>query len=249
VKRFLLRSLALLAILGLLTPFASPQRAYACTCAGLTPAGYLERTELVVLGIVQEVRFLGPVDEVANRNAPNVVVNQSEVTGRVTIQVEAFLKGRASDVVTEQDQVAVWRDSSGQIKTEFNAAGNCRYFSGVPVGERHLLFLSGSESGLFGTGACSASRRLHPTSDPEPYTRYNEFYTQYLSDFDAAFGFPPGTLSAAANSSGPVSLPGGGGPPASDTFPAIPAATLAILTPLAFLAGAAFLWRPSRASG
>jgi hypothetical protein len=203
----------------------------------------VDRAELVVLGTVSDVIFDGPVNEVANRHEPNVVVSQSEVTGRVVIQVEAFLKGWAPEVVVGQGHVAVWRDSAGQIKTEFSVPG-CAYFRGVPVGERHLLFLNRNEAGLWGTSGCSWSHEVHPTSDPEPYARYNEFYTKYLADLDGVFGLPPGSLEAAANTSGPVSLPGGGGSSGDQRdFPRTTAAVWAVSGSLAFLLGAAFLWR------
>jgi hypothetical protein len=243
VKRVVL-ALSILALVG--TPFVRPTPAHACSCVGLEPTGYAQTAEVVVLGTVRDVKFDEPLNEAANRHGPNIIGTHSDVTGRVFIQIEAFLKGWADEVVIQQDEVAVWRDDSGQVRTEFQALGNCRYFGGVPVGQRHLLFLNQGDSDLFGTSICSGSHELHPTSDPEPYAGYNGFYIKYLADMDSVFGFPPGTLLAAANSSGPVSLPDGGGPPADDALSLLDAAglaALAVVGPLAFLAAAAFLWR------
>ncbi len=90
------------------------------------------------------------------------------------------------------------------------------YFSSVGLGHRLLLFLQGSAEPFSAEPCAGGGELLHP------------YVQEALLKVEAI--------------TGPGLLPQGGGPPDSTAFPYLPAAVAATLGPLAFLAGAAFVW-------
>jgi hypothetical protein len=214
MKRFL-APLAFLTIAAALLPVAVPP-AYACSCGYRTPEEKTQQADLVVVGIVRDVRFPGAIDEIGSQLAPGQAGGAPGVTGEVITQIEGYLKGTGADVLAvEQHVLGVLKDVQGNVSVELPGETMCGLFGGRPLDERYLLFLLNYGPGTYSTNICSGSMRLHPVSDAPPYAGYTEGYTALLAGYDDAFGLPPGTLVNIANSPGPFSLPRAGGPRAA----------------------------------
>jgi hypothetical protein len=131
------------------------------------------------------------------------------------LDVEEYLKGIGPMIITVSEPSITYQfNDAGQLTSSIN---DCvTFLPGVPSGTRYLLFLSGNASPFTSPGACSGSTSLmdYPGND-------------YMLRVRAAV----------------AALPAGGGPPASTNFPLLLAAVAATLGPLAFLAGAAFVFR------
>ena len=228
MKRFLL-PLAAIAITGLLLPTVRP--AYACSCIYRTPEEKVQQADVIVLGVVDDVTFLGPVDEIISGLLS--ADRARHLTGRVQMQVEANLKGNGDgNLIVEQKGVNALRDADGTVRVQLLGGPNCALFDGIPAGERYLLFLYVNESGTYSTSTCSGSRWLRPVPG------HTDTDDSFLAEYDKALGLSPGTLRSIANSPNTALplLPATG---SDDGMPWLPIG----LSAAALLAASAFLLR------
>ena len=157
-----LSALGLAAILsGLVPGWISSARA--CSCLVEPYENKLARAELIVVGTVTDVRFEGAIDDAIANTPPNMGQPAEGVVGKLSIAVEQYLKGEGGPELTvEQDGgggVYVYK-MGDQAELRLEGGANCRLFSGIPIGERYLMFLTRAASGDYGTsGGCSGSAR------------------------------------------------------------------------------------------
>jgi hypothetical protein len=193
MKRFLL-PLAVTAIVGILLP-SGVRPAYACSCIDSSPAGKVRQADVIVLGVVDDVTFLGLVDRNTGRLLPGTEPGTlRHLTGQVQMRIEANLKGDGhTKLIVEHKDVDVRRDADGTVTVQLFGGSNCAVFDGIPAGRRYLLFLYVNESGTYSTSTCSGSRWLRPI------TGYGEDYESHLAGYDKALGLSPGTILSIAN--------------------------------------------------
>lgn len=155
----------LLAVFGIVTTLATllsplkPMPAFACSCGARTYEEVVSGAELILVGTVREVRFEGRIEEAIAETPPNAGRPAEGVVGKLTIDVEQYLKGDAEPtVVVEQGVGGVYVLKMGDVgHVELMGGPNCHLFSGDPSGLRYLLFLSRTESGDYRNNACSGS--------------------------------------------------------------------------------------------
>jgi hypothetical protein len=234
VKRLLL-PLSVLATVGLL--FSSVQPAAACSC-GSSPIPDLQAdtADLVGVGVVEDIEFDG-VDEIADKLAPGDGRSGPwlAASARIIVRIDHHLKGpREGRIEIESNWVEIFKGSDGRLIIDLFAGPNCAIFEKASIGRRYLLFLHERGEGGYDTSVCSGSNILRPHPDPGVHPEVNAYWDERLRGLDTALGLPPGTLVAIANNA-PL--------PSEPSFPLLPAAVAATLGPLAFLAGAAFVWR------
>jgi hypothetical protein len=153
-----LSALGVAAILWAAIPgWGSP--AYACSCVAEPYEARLDRAELIVVGNVTDVRFEGPIDEAIANTPPNAGLPAEGVVGKITIAVEQYLKGSATQALTvEQGHGGVYvYKIADQAELRLEGGPNCHLFGGIPIGERYMLFLTRAASGDYTTNTCSGS--------------------------------------------------------------------------------------------
>jgi hypothetical protein len=193
--------------------------------------------DVVVVGVLQDVVYEGPIEEVASRVDYQQAAGEL-LSAHVLVKVERYLKGTGAEVLRFDHPFPVFtfKDRQGNLKMWIGSNGDCTIWPtefGEPIGYRWLLAAKATSPGSYFTAACSGNVLLHPTDRKK-----------WLGEYDTPLGLAPGTVQEIAF--GP---PPWGAPIAPtnvsdrDHFPYVPAAALAVLGPLAFLAGAAFLWR------
>lgn len=240
VKRQLVL-LTALAIAGLLMPF-DPDTAHACSCDDSTLKELASHADVVVVSTVSDVRFIGPVEEIAaTLRYPNGTSTEN-IKAEIVVDPDLHLKGDGGDslVVRHAGPVHMIKDAQGQLSVWIKGGANCQLFDtqvGEPIGYRYLLFLRQLEEGAYSKSTCSGSRALSPHPDPQGSAEYSSYWDRRYAEYDDALGLPPGTLIAIANNAPPPAEP------KDADFAYLPAAVAATLGPLAFLAGATFLWR------
>jgi hypothetical protein len=81
--------------------------------------------------------------------------------GKISIAVGQYLKGDGGPTLTveQNGQSGVYIYKIGdQAELRLEGGPNCHLFSGIPIGERYLMFLTRTASGDYGTsGGCSGS--------------------------------------------------------------------------------------------
>ena len=234
--RIIFSAVSLISLVAILWPTITP--AYACTCFEQTLAERIGSADLIVVGEVVEVDFEGPIEPVGDSYAYPVVAGPADVapdiSGTLKLSVERYLKGEGSArIVVWQDGTIVTKEGE-QSLVAFTGHGNCQTFDGVPIGERYILFLSGSESGEYSTGLCAGSAylsgRSYITYDD---SEYNDAYLKEVEELTQTKGDPAASEQI-------------GDPDMTSDFPLILAAIAATLGPLAFLAASPFLYRRPR---
>ena len=216
--RWVLAVVTGLVLAGMLWGSARPV-AYACPC-GSSLESQVGRVDLVVIASVTIV-------------PPLRVPSEGFVEVEFELTVERYLKGTGPDriVLSEPHQITGY-DSLGRL-TEGPTAAGCWTF-GLVSERRRMLLLLQEDASKYQTGGCLRNMELHAVEGAE--SGDGMFYTRALAEYDTVLGLPQGTLERLANSPMPEDS-------TEPDFPALPAAALAVLGPLAFLAGAAFVWR------
>ena len=155
-----LSAVGLAAILsGLVPGLVSP--AGACSCIAEPYENKLSKAELIVVGTVTDVQFEGAIDEAIASTPPNTGQPAEGVVGKLSVAVDQYLKGEgAPNLIVEQDGsggVYVYKKGD-EAELLLEGGPNCRLFSGIPIGERYLMFLNRADSGDYATsGGCSGS--------------------------------------------------------------------------------------------
>ncbi len=223
--RRLLLPLALLATAGLLVPL-DVRHAYACSCAELDAQQAVDSADAILVGdLMSWVET--PSRLVKEGNAYYEYGHLTEAT----IHVDRYLKGRGPSTLEVVGGTCI-----GVISRE-------------RIGETYLLFLWFDwryEHGL-ATDGCAGSGPVSVTSGPNclgPTTPTQEGCIGRVT-------VPHPLLAEVDRITGPGEPPDDSLslPPEAGAFPSLPAAALAVLGPLAFLAGAAFVWRRGESHG
>ena len=241
MKRLLL-PLTIAALVGLFSPLAAPG-AHACSCVYRTPAERIADADAVAVAVVRDVAIESSVSALSADLEPGNAIGAGPAT--ISLEAEGYLTGSGpTEIIVEQQDVQVSKDLAGNVQMDLMGGPNCALFNGQPIGERYLLYLKTNEAGgYYHPSWCAGSVRLSTT---QAYGFPDlDSYVRQLDEYDVALGLPPGTLWKTANAEpGVVSLPGLGGIPTHGSdFPWVATTTVAILGPVAFLAGAAFVWR------
>lgn len=150
--------------------------------------------------------------------AHDVVIAGTVVRLVEDVEYQRQYGGRDWDGVVRVERYFKGSGNSELVVDDGRGGGDCGFIGPNDVGQRYLFFLSETDSGELATGICSANSFLGAGSDNER-----------LQEVQAITG--PGELpiDTAARLDD-----------ANQDFPWLP---IALLGPLAFLAGAAFLWR------
>ena len=215
----LLPLVMLLAIAGQLMPMGVRQ-AHACTCTELNAQQAVDYANAILIG-----------DMVSWSKTPSKVVREGDSSyqygerNEATIRVDRYLKGRGPSTVKVVGGVCIG------------------VFSSESVGTKYLLFLrfDPREDHGLATDGCDGSGPASVTAGPNclgpetstqegcigPTTRPHRLLAE-VEQITGRSELPDDSLSL---------------PPKTGSFPVLPATALAIFGPLAFLAGAAFVWR------
>ena len=221
--RRLLLPLTALATTGLLWSQVSP--AHACLCPPQTVAQRVPNYSHVVVGTVN-----GLIED-----------RRVESVKRALVSVERYFKGSGANEI---------------IAAEQSPGSDCTFFDEASVGRRYVLFLSNNsitgssnEDGELYTHLCSGNEIASEVSLAQVRAVTGPGIP---SDSESTPGAPadeepsPGATSdeqTGSEPTAPADGPESNAAPSGSGFPSVPAAIAATLAPLAFLAGAAFVWR------